>query len=63
MAKSDYITFEVQRIADDVWQVRAHCPGAVLQYITGFKTEGMARDWIASGRSLAWAKSWGERND
>jgi hypothetical protein len=63
MAKSNHIVFEPQRIADDDWQIRAHCPGARIEYITGFKSEDKAREWIASGHSLSWARSWGEQND
>jgi hypothetical protein len=63
MAKSDHFIFEAQRIADDDWQIRVHCPGAQIQYITGFKSEAEAKEWIASGGRQAWARAWGARND
>ena len=63
MAMSDLIIFKLQRIADDDWQVRAFCPGARIEYITGFKNEDAAKQWIASSQSSAWQKAWGARNE
>jgi hypothetical protein len=42
-----HVIFEPQQIGDE-WQIRAHCPGAVLEYVTGFKSEQDAKDWIAN---------------
>jgi hypothetical protein len=62
MPLSDLIIFKPQRIANDDWQVRAFCPGAKIEYITGFKTEDAAKEWIKSSHASAWQAAWGERN-
>jgi hypothetical protein len=62
MSNTDFILFKPQRIADYNWQVRAFCPGATIEYITGFRSEEAAQDWIASGQSQAWATAWGARH-
>jgi|HubBroStandDraft_6_1064221.scaffolds.fasta_scaffold2453350_2 hypothetical protein len=59
---SHLIIFKPQLIADGDWQVRAFCPGARIEYITGFKTEDAALQWIAGSESDAWAKAWHARN-
>jgi hypothetical protein len=63
VGKSNHVIFKAQRIAADDWQVVAHCPGAQLLYITGFKTEESARAWIRGPLSKAWGASWDARND
>jgi hypothetical protein len=62
MGKSDHIIFEAQQIAEDDWQICAHCPSGQIQYITGFLSEGEATEWIAGGRSKAWARSWSQQH-
>jgi hypothetical protein len=62
MSLSDLIIFQPQRIADDDWQVRAFCPRATIEYITGFKSEEAAKAWIAGSESFAWRDAWSARN-
>jgi hypothetical protein len=62
MSKSDHIQFEAQKGADCEWEVVAYCPGAI-EHIPGFKSEDSAKQWIASNRSLDWARRWGMRHD
>ena len=61
MAKSHLILFKPKMIAGGDWQVRAYCQGARIEYITGFKTEEAAVQWIG-GESEAWATAWDARN-
>jgi hypothetical protein len=53
------IIFEPQKIGEGDWQIRAHCPGAELQYIKGFKTEADARKWPGSDECGIWLKARG----
>ena len=41
------------------WQLRAHLPGAVTEYITGFKTEAEAKAWPSSANGKAWKRAKG----
>jgi hypothetical protein len=45
------------------WQLRAHLPGAVTEYITGFKTEAEAEAWPASPEAKAWKRAKGYSDD
>jgi len=42
------IIFEPQYIQEGEWQIRAHCPEAVIECISGFKSEAEANGWIRS---------------
>lgn len=59
MAKSRDVIFEPQMISDSDWQIRAHCPGAELQYITGFKSKAEIEEWKTSVRCQEWLKQRG----
>jgi len=36
--KSPRVTFKMHRVAQDDWQIEAHCPGVEVRHIKGFKT-------------------------
>jgi hypothetical protein len=55
MGKSDVI-FKRQKIAEGDWQIQAHCPGAKIEYINGFKSEAEIEEWLASSRRQDWEK-------
>ena len=48
------VAFRVKLIGFADWQIEAHCPGVGIEYITGFKTDREAHDWIANDTSKAW---------
>jgi hypothetical protein len=59
MSKSPRVIFKYQRIADDDWQIQAHCPGAEIQYIKGFKSKAEVDEWLTGSGRLAWLRSQG----
>jgi hypothetical protein len=52
--KRPEIIFETQQIEENDWQIRAHCPGAELEYIKGFKSKAEAEKWPASSKCQDW---------
>jgi hypothetical protein len=59
MSKSPRVTFHPKRIAEGDWQIEAHCPGADIRYISGFKSKADIDDWMQSDRKIAWLRSQG----
>jgi hypothetical protein len=61
MAKSPRIRviFKHKRIAEDDWQFEAHCPGAEIRYIKGFKSKVEADEWLQGTRRIDWLRSQG----
>lgn len=62
MTDSDHFIFKLQRIEDGDWQVQAHCPGAVIEYVTGFKSESEASEWTTGDAGRKWKSGWLARN-
>jgi hypothetical protein len=59
MAKSPRVIFSPKRIAEDDWQIEAHCPGAEIRYITGLTSKAEVDAWLDGTRKIAWLKSQG----
>ncbi len=59
MSKSPRVTFHPKRIAEGDWQIEAHCPGADIRYISGFKSKAEIDDWMNGDRKIAWLRSQG----
>jgi hypothetical protein len=59
MSKSPRVTFSPKRIADDDWQIEAHCQGAEIRYITGFASKAEVDAWLDGTRKIAWLRSQG----
>jgi hypothetical protein len=59
MAKSPRVTFHPNRIAEGDWQIEAHCPGAEIRYVTGFKTKAEIDEWLAGDGKIKWLRSQG----
>jgi hypothetical protein len=53
------VIFEPQYIAEGEWQIRAHYPEAVIEYISGFKSEDEANGWIRSICKHTWLRERG----
>ena len=49
----------MQRIDEDDWQIQAHCPGADIKYIKGFKGKAEIDEWLAGSRRIDWLRSQG----
>lgn len=59
MSKSPRVIFKYQRIADNDWQIQAHCPGTEIQYINGFKSKAEIDEWLAGDGKIRWLRSQG----
>jgi hypothetical protein len=59
MAKKPRVTFKMQRIAEDDWQIIAECPGAETQYIKGLKSKADVDEWLNGSRRISWLRSQG----
>jgi hypothetical protein len=58
MAKAR-VTFKMQRIAEDDWQIIAQYPGADDHVIKGLKSKADVDDWLNGTRRLDWLRSQG----
>jgi hypothetical protein len=59
MGKSPRVTFKMQRIAEDDWQIVAECPGAETRYIKGLKSKAEVDEWLNGSRRIDWLRSQG----
>jgi hypothetical protein len=58
MAKAR-VTFKMQRIAEDDWQIIAQYPGADDRVIKGLKSKADVDDWLNGTRRVDWLRSQG----
>lgn len=59
MAKSPRVTFKMERIAADDWQIVAECPGVEIRYIKGLTSKADVDDWLSGSRRMDWLRSQG----
>ena len=53
------VTFKMQRIAEDDWQILAEYPGAEPRYIKGLKSKAEVDEWLQGTRRIDWLRSQG----
>jgi hypothetical protein len=53
------VTFKMQRIAEDDWQIVADYPGTEPRTIKGLKSKDDVDDWLAGSRRIDWLRSQG----
>lgn len=58
MAKTK-VTFKIQRIAEDDWQIVAEYPGVEDRFIKGLTSKADVDDWLNGDRRLIWLRSQG----
>lgn len=59
MSKSPRVTFKMQRIAADDWEIIADCPGKEPVTIKGLKTKAEVDEWLSGSRKIDWLRSQG----
>jgi hypothetical protein len=59
MSKSPRVIFHPNRIAEGDWQIEAHCPGAEIRYIKGFRNKAEIDEWLTGDGKIKWLKSQG----
>ncbi len=58
MAKTK-VTFKMQRIAEDDWQILAEYPGHEVRIIKGLTSKADVDDWLSGERRIDWLRSQG----
>ena len=53
------VTFKMQRIAEDDWQILAEYPGVEPRYIKGLKSKADVDEWLQGTRRIDWLRSQG----
>jgi hypothetical protein len=53
------VIFKLKRVAEGDWQIEAHCPGAEIRYVTGFKSKAEVDDWLQGTLRIDWLRSQG----
>ncbi|ARQ01930.1 hypothetical protein [Pseudorhodoplanes sinuspersici] len=53
------VTFKMQRIAENDWQIIAEYPGAEPRFIKGLTSKADVDDWLNGERRIAWLRSQG----
>src|ERR1700733_11281479 len=53
------VTFKMQRITEDDWQILAEYPGADPRYIKGLKSKADVDEWLQGTRRIDWLRSQG----
>ena len=59
MAKSPRVTFKMERVAADDWQIKAECPGVETVIIKGLKSKAEVDEWLSGSRRIDWLRSQG----
>jgi hypothetical protein len=59
MAKSPRVTFKIERLAADDWQILAECPGVEARYIKGLRSKADVDEWLSGNRKIDWLRSQG----
>ena len=57
--KSPRVTFKLQRIAEDDWQIVATSEGAETKYIKGLKSKAEVDEWLNGSLRIDWLRSQG----
>ena len=55
--KSPRVTFKMDRIAPDDWQIVAECAGSEPEYIKGLKSKAEVDEWLAGEGRTAWLRA------
>lgn len=58
MAK-ERVTFKMNRIAEDDWQIVAQYPGADDRIIKGLKSRAEVDEWLHGSKRIDWLRSQG----
>ena len=51
------VVFKPEQVADGQWQIVCHCPGGVIEHVTGFADERAIESWLQDQRREYWLKA------
>jgi hypothetical protein len=50
------VTFNAEQAPRGGWQIKCHCPGGKIDYVTGFLDERSIHNWLATEHRDHWLK-------
>jgi len=53
------VTFKLQRVAENDWQIMAEYPGEEVRIIKGLTSKADVDDWLNGDRRIQWLRSQG----
>jgi hypothetical protein len=53
------VIFKPAKVSEGDWQIVCHCPGAKIEYVTGFLDEQSIKNWLTSEHGDHWLKARG----
>jgi len=56
-----HVTFEAEKVFQGDWQIKCHCPGGKIDYVTGFLDERSIQNWLMTEHRAHWLKVRGYR--
>jgi hypothetical protein len=59
MAKSPRVSFKIDRISENDWQIIASYPGREDRYIKGLTSKADTDEWMSGSRKIQWLRSQG----
>lgn len=51
------VVFKAEQVTEDQWQIVCHCPGGVIEHVTGFSDERAIDSWLQDQRREYWLKT------
>jgi len=53
---SAQVIFEAEKVSRGIWQIKCHCPGGKVDYVTGFLDEQSTHNWLKTEHRAHWLK-------
>jgi hypothetical protein len=50
------VVFEAEKVPRGGWQIKCHCPGGKIDYVTGFLDEPSIQNWLTTEHRAHWLK-------
>ena len=55
------VIFKAEKVFKGDWQLKCHCPGGKIDYVTGFLDEQSIKNWLITNHCAHWLKVRGYR--
>jgi hypothetical protein len=51
-----HVIFQAEKALQGDWQIKCHCPGGKIDYVTGFLDEQSIQNWLKTEHRAHWLK-------
>ncbi|HEY4900944.1 MAG TPA: hypothetical protein VIH91_09035 [Terriglobales bacterium] len=51
-----HVIFKAEKVLPGDWQIKCHCPGGKIDYVTGFLDEQSIKNWLMTEHRAHWLK-------